>query len=78
MVRIRRKVTSKTEDNSVSVMNAEENAGLSLKREGYEGMRVCITLPQVILYKSSSNGAGIKQKTSKKFSKKSVDIVNAK
>ena len=45
MVRIRRKVTSKTEDNSVSVMNAEENAGLSLKREEYEGMRVCITLP---------------------------------
>ena len=51
MVRIRCKVTSKTEDNSVSMMNAEENAGLSLKREGYEGMRVCITLPQVILYK---------------------------
>ena len=45
MVRIRCKVTSKTEDNSVSMMNAEENAGLSLKREGYEGMRVCITLP---------------------------------
>ena len=78
MVRIRRKVTSKTEDNSVFVMNVEKKVGLSLKREEYEEMTVCITLPQVILYKSSSNGAGIKQKASKKFSKKSVDIVNAK
>ena len=66
MVRIRRKVTSKTEDNSVSMMNAEENACLSLKREEYEGMIVCITLPQVILYKSSSYGAGITKKALKK------------
>ena len=78
MVRIRRKVSSKIENNSVYMMNAEEKVGLSLKREEYEGMRVCITLPQVILYKSSSNGAGIKQRASKKFSKKSVDSVNAK
>jgi hypothetical protein len=32
----------------------------------------------VILYKSSSYGAGIKQKALKKVSKKSVDSVNAK
>ena len=41
-------------------------------------MRACNLKLQVILYKSSSNGAGIKQRASKKFSKKSVDIVNAK
>ena len=40
-------------------------------------MRACNLKLQVILYKSSSYGAGIKQKTSKKFSKKSVDNVNA-
>ncbi|MHC1717410.1 MAG: hypothetical protein AB9883_01950 [Acidaminococcaceae bacterium] len=59
-------------------MNIEEKVCLSLKREEYEVMRVCITYPQVILYKSSSYGAGITQKALKKVSKKSVDSVNAK
>lgn len=43
MVRIRRKVSSKIENNSVYMMNAEEKVGLSLKREEYEEMPVCIT-----------------------------------